>query len=437
VWVEDCAEIIVATPHVPLSPTSRALIEQQQQNESQHNSDGLKIADDAYAVSTRRGMRRHMQDTFCCEKPRSECEDPDCALCSLPVFFGVFDGHGACGAKISQLSADEIPKLFFNALKSPPSSHFSELSTASTVNLDDCSNTDSPLPATMSHSTSSSLSTSPNILAPSLSTSTSTSCLNDDTVISAFHSSFNACDKLVCSESELKGGSTAVCAYVSTHPETGEFTLHVANVGDSQALLMREGNTWYPLTEDHRCQREDERIRVERAGAAVVYASRALRVNGVLNVTRSIGDVNMKDVIISQPECRTVSILDTDEYLLMASDGVISALTPDDLTDVVQECTIQGFAEARNRPRASEISEAVVEAALARRAVDNLCVVVVDLKQLRQKIEKAKKLHPAHSNYTKNLTSHHRLPSEEFNLGNRSCKNSNLKPAASRNLRVT
>jgi serine/threonine protein phosphatase PrpC len=263
--------------------------------------------------------------------------------------------------------------------------------------------------------------------------------MNDEVVMSAFHSSFTACDKIVCSEPELKGGSTAVCAYVSLNHETGEFILHVANVGDSQALLMREGNRWHPLTEEHRCQREEERIRVERAGAAVVYASHALRVNGVLNVTRSIGDVNMKDVIISQPECRTITILDTDEYLLMVSDGVTSALTTNDLTEVVQECTVQGFAEARNRPRASEISEAVVEEALARRAVDNLCVVVVDLMQLKQKMDKANKLHVAHLELKKNQSENHRrTSSDDFSHhSNRSCKNGNLKPASSRNLRVT
>jgi serine/threonine protein phosphatase PrpC len=258
--------------------------------------------------------------------------------------------------------------------------------------------------------------------------------------MSAFYSSFAACDKMVCSEPECKGGSTAVCAYLSMNNENGDFQLHVANVGDSQALLMREGNCWVPLTEDHRCQREDERRRVEQAGAAVVYCSHALRVNGVLNVTRSIGDVSMKDVIISQPECRTLNILDSDEYLLMASDGVISALSTDDLTNVVQECTVQGFTEARNRPRASQISEAIVETALARHAVDNLCVIIVDLKQLKQKMDKAKKIHLAHLHIKKNVEHHHRQISDGFNLANSHstlCNNGTFKSATSRNLRVT
>lgn len=65
--------------------------------------------------------------------------------------------------------------------------------------------------------------------------------------------------------------------------------LHVANVGDCRGVLCR-GGTAVPVTEDHTPSIPREAARVEGAGG---FVSRG-RVNGILGVSRSFGDIHCK-----------------------------------------------------------------------------------------------------------------------------------------------
>lgn len=65
--------------------------------------------------------------------------------------------------------------------------------------------------------------------------------------------------------------------------------LHVANVGDCRAVLCRAG-TAVAVTQDHTPSLPCEAARVEKAGG---FVSRG-RVNGILGVSRSFGDIHCK-----------------------------------------------------------------------------------------------------------------------------------------------
>lgn len=70
--------------------------------------------------------------------------------------------------------------------------------------------------------------------------------------------------------------------------------LVVAHVGDSRGVLA-QGDTTVVLTDDHKPNRKDERSRIENAGGQVVWAG-TWRVSGVLAVSRSFGNRQMKQV---------------------------------------------------------------------------------------------------------------------------------------------
>lgn len=70
---------------------------------------------------------------------------------------------------------------------------------------------------------------------------------------------------------------------------TPPVTLYVANVGDCRAVLCRAGKA-VTLTKDHTPSVPGEAARVEAAGG---FVSRG-RVNGILGVTRSFGDIHCK-----------------------------------------------------------------------------------------------------------------------------------------------
>lgn len=76
-------------------------------------------------------------------------------------------------------------------------------------------------------------------------------------------------------------------------PHTQQFRppiyLHVANVGDCRAVLCRAGKA-VALTQDHTPAVASEVARIEAAGG---FVSRC-RVNGILGVSRSFGDIHCK-----------------------------------------------------------------------------------------------------------------------------------------------
>lgn len=50
------------------------------------------------------------------------------------------------------------------------------------------------------------------------------------------------------------------------------------------------------------------------------------RVNGVLAVTRSLGDSSMKEFVVGSPYTTETTLGDEDDYLIIACDGVSASL---------------------------------------------------------------------------------------------------------------
>lgn len=84
--------------------------------------------------------------------------------------------------------------------------------------------------------------------------------------------------------------------------------LVVGHVGDSQALLCRDGQQ-VRLTREHKPVKA-EKERIERCQGFVSYDSLGNpRVNGKLEMSRSIGDANLKKYgVIADPDIRAVQV---------------------------------------------------------------------------------------------------------------------------------
>uniref|UniRef100_A0A5B7ATR6 PPM-type phosphatase domain-containing protein n=1 Tax=Davidia involucrata TaxID=16924 RepID=A0A5B7ATR6_DAVIN len=164
----------------------------------------------------------------------------------------------------------------------------------------------------------------------------------------------------------------------------------VANVGDSKALLCSEriqspleaeGTSMAKLhaeelTRDHHPDRDDERGRIEAAGGFVRVRG-VPRVNGVLALSRSIGDVYLKRYgVIAVPEVLGWRPLTpNDSYLVIASDGVFESLTPGDVCDLLWDANIQENDISKNSS-----SCYIVNTAFKKGSMDNLSAIVVPLK---------------------------------------------------------
>ena len=98
--------------------------------------------------------------------------------------------------------------------------------------------------------------------------------------------------------------------------------LYTANVGDARIVLCRNGKA-LRLSYDHKGSDENEGRRITGAGGLILNN----RVNGVLAVTRALGDAYMKDLVTGHPyTTETVIQPDVDEFMILACDGVSARL---------------------------------------------------------------------------------------------------------------
>jgi protein phosphatase 1L len=91
-------------------------------------------------------------------------------------------------------------------------------------------------------------------------------------------------------------GSTAVIAVLDGS------RLTVANVGDSRGVMCDSHGTAIALSFDHKPDGEAEKARIEKAGGFVAKWG-VWRVNGILAVSRALGDYYLKpNLVIANPE---------------------------------------------------------------------------------------------------------------------------------------
>jgi len=153
-------------------------------------------------------------------------------------------------------------------------------------------------------------------------------------------------------------GSTA-----STAVLVGERLL-VANVGDSRAVICRNGKA-VALSDDHKPNRTDERQRIEDAGGVVMWSG-TWRVGGVLAVSRAFGDRLLKRYVVAEPEIQEEKINDDVEFLVLASDGLWDVVSNQDAVTMVQD--VQDAEEAAKR---------LTDEAMKKGSADNITCVVV------------------------------------------------------------
>lgn len=100
--------------------------------------------------------------------------------------------------------------------------------------------------------------------------------------------------------------------------------MYIANVGDSKAVVIRQGKA-LNLNVEHRANNEEERKQVENRGGYVFekkgQSTSRFLVQGALELTRSIGDINYKQFISGEPDVFEYKFDDNDEYIILASDG--------------------------------------------------------------------------------------------------------------------
>lgn len=186
-----------------------------------------------------------------------------------------------------------------------------------------------------------------------------------DEVGNVFTEAFLNADKQFCETAEKEGlgdGTTAVVAYLR------DGKMIVANVGDSRAVLSR-GGLATAVTEDHKPESEREQRRIESKGGTVFHLGR-WRVEGVLAVTRAIGDKDLKKCVTAHPDVFEIDLTDQDELLIMASDGLWDVLSNQEVVDI-----------AHNHDDLGVACDTLVKTAISRGSNDNVSAVIVNTQE--------------------------------------------------------
>jgi serine/threonine protein phosphatase PrpC len=199
--------------------------------------------------------------------------------------------------------------------------------------------------------------------------------------------SFLKTNKDILSDIEIcDEGSTAITAFFFK----GE--LFVANVGDSRAIIITNGIA-SPCSIDHTVKNADEKERISDILAdkkekisdtpkankvvdAVVFNDDGLinnNTNFYIIPSRDFGDSDFEDYVKPDPEIFQATLIDSDECLILASDGLWDVIGNQEAANLIQK---QNSLE--------EKSHILVEEALKKGSGDNITVIVIDIKKLME-----------------------------------------------------
>ncbi|KAK9069833.1 hypothetical protein SSX86_010229 [Deinandra increscens subsp. villosa] len=171
-------------------------------------------------------------------------------------------------------------------------------------------------------------------------------------------------------------GSTACVAVIRNNQ------LIVANSGDSRCVISRKGQA-YNLSKDHKPDLESEKERISKAGGFIHCG----RVNGTLNLTRAIGDMELKkdkslpaekQILTANPDINTVELCEDDDFLVIACDGIWDCMSNQQLVDFVRE-------QLKTESKLSTICGKVFDRCLAPTSggegCDNMTMILVQFKK--------------------------------------------------------
>eukprot|EP01113_Clastostelium_recurvatum_P026548 TRINITY_DN3186_c0_g1_i3.p1 TRINITY_DN3186_c0_g1~~TRINITY_DN3186_c0_g1_i3.p1 ORF type:complete len:575 (-),score=190.79 TRINITY_DN3186_c0_g1_i3:138-1862(-) len=166
---------------------------------------------------------------------------------------------------------------------------------------------------------------------------------------------------------EIRGGTTAVIALFIGNSG------YVANVGDSRAVLFRDGQT-FRVSLDHKPELPKETERIRSLGGEVTTTVNLLtnqticRVQGQLSVSRALGDTALHPYVSCEPEIHGPLSLSAGkkQIMILACDGVWDVITDEEATALVADIPDPEQAAVRLR-----------DEAFSRGSMDNISALVI------------------------------------------------------------
>ncbi|AEO70098.1 uncharacterized protein THITE_2146951 [Thermothielavioides terrestris NRRL 8126] len=176
---------------------------------------------------------------------------------------------------------------------------------------------------------------------------------------------------LVLSKEDLNSGAVATVVYIT------EQELYVANVGDVQAMLIRNDGQYEMLTKKHDPADPQERSRIRDAGG---WVSRQGRLNELLPVSRAFGYADFMPAVQAAPHVTHHTIKDQDETILIATREVWEYLSPEHVCDIART----------ERGDLMRAAQKIRDLAMAYGSKDKIMVMLLGVANLKQRRERSR-----------------------------------------------
>lgn len=132
----------------------------------------------------------------------------------------------------------------------------------------------------------------------------------------------------------------------------------------------------------HKPNTESERIRIQEQGGMIIYMD-TWRVNGILSVSRAIGDPDHKPLIIAEPSCSSFEIDSSLDFLVLGCDGLFDYLTGQDIASHVFEYLCK-HENSDPEQVIYDVSEYLSKMAIMEGSSDNITSIVIFFKPFEQ-----------------------------------------------------
>ena len=163
-------------------------------------------------------------------------------------------------------------------------------------------------------------------------------------------------------------GSTATVILITKETDQilgSQKIIYCANIGDTNCELFGKCDC-KRISYEHRCSDTMEEKRIKKSNGSIING----RVGGVISVTRSFGDFEMREFgVISEPNINKVNVNFNEKYfLIMATDGIWDFISEEDI-----------FFNTMNNNDSMNVCKNIVNKAKDNGSTDNMTCMVINL----------------------------------------------------------
>eukprot|EP00892_Ulva_mutabilis_P003779 jgi/Ulvmu1/1773/UM118_0012.1 len=162
-------------------------------------------------------------------------------------------------------------------------------------------------------------------------------------------------------------GTTVTLAIVQDRNVT------LAHVGDSVAMLVKSDGSTERLTTPHLASNAHEQELVRARGGTITLPGgpgESHRVEGLIEVTRALGDLWIKDKISCDPDIHSFDLVPEDKLLIMATDGLWDTVN-------AAQASLVALTELGRGSTPVQVAQALAKRAFVSGSVDDIGVLVV------------------------------------------------------------